>query len=91
MAYSILRLDVDPELLNPHFDGYKLQLVETSSEAGESAAVRVFPLMSASVEPRKLSANTHLLFDEIFSRVHFNHLFAGPTENTMLYVDSANQ
>ncbi|KAJ1644476.1 hypothetical protein J3B02_000588 [Coemansia erecta] len=86
MEYSILKLGVDPELLNPHFDGYKLRLVETSAE---TSAVRVYPLLSSSVEPLKLPANTHLLFDEMYFRVHFNHLFAGPTENTMLYVDSA--
>ncbi|KAJ1880020.1 hypothetical protein LPJ57_002502 [Coemansia sp. RSA 486] len=91
MDYSILKLDVDPQLLNPHFDGYKLRLVETGAETSEDSAVRVYPLLSSPVEPQRLSANTHLLFDETHARVHFNHLFSGPTENTVLYIDSANR
>ncbi|KAJ2793426.1 hypothetical protein H4R21_005902, partial [Coemansia helicoidea] len=78
MASGALDLQPDPALLNPCFDGYRLRLVDSS-------AVRTFPLQSAPVQPQLLASNELFTYDEVCSRIHYNHLFPGPQQGTFVY------
>ncbi|KAJ2766240.1 hypothetical protein IWQ57_004450, partial [Coemansia nantahalensis] len=78
MASGALDLQPDPVLLNPCFDGYRLRLVDSS-------AVRTFPLQSAPVQPQLLASNELFTYDEVCSRIHYNHLFPGPQQGTFVY------
>ncbi|KAJ1722207.1 hypothetical protein LPJ53_003340 [Coemansia erecta] len=91
MSYSILKFDTNSHLLNPKFEGYKLRLVDSSSDDGTSSAVQRYSLESAPVELHKLNVNVHLSFDEMYSRIHYNHLFVGPTDRSFVYVDSTSK
>ncbi|KAI7834104.1 hypothetical protein BX661DRAFT_176641 [Kickxella alabastrina] len=90
MEYSLLNLKPNTSLLNPHFDGYKLWLVD-SDDSDKGAAVQSYPLASADADPRKLATGAHLSFDEMHSRIHYNHLFVGPTDGSFIYIDSENR
>lgn len=81
MSYSVLKVEPDTTLLNPHFDGYKLQLVDNDE------VVRVFPFPSAGyMDLPKLPRNSLVTFDETYYRIHYNHLFAGSASDFM-YID----
>ncbi|KAI9505225.1 hypothetical protein BX070DRAFT_251093 [Coemansia spiralis] len=93
MAYNIIDFQPNAKLLNPHFEGYKLRLVDDQSteNTGSDSAICVLPLKSPQlVEPKKLANNALLTFDEVYSRVHYNHLFCGPVLDSFIYVDSAD-
>ncbi|KAJ2729546.1 hypothetical protein H4S00_000423 [Coemansia sp. D1744] len=84
MAYQVLDLRPDPAMLNPQFDGYKLRLVDE-----QRGAVWSHPLANLSfVEPQQISSNALLAYEEVYSRIHYNHLFVGPRNNTFIYIDS---
>ncbi|KAJ2161233.1 hypothetical protein GGF46_001661 [Coemansia sp. RSA 552] len=92
MAYRVLELLPDPALLNPRFDGYKLRLVDSADDGdSQPAAVQCFALASEPVEPPRLATNALLTYDEMHSRVHFNHLFTGPRPGTLLYISRDRQ
>ncbi|KAJ2327166.1 hypothetical protein GGI00_004536, partial [Coemansia sp. RSA 2681] len=84
MAYSILDFKPNTALLNPRFDGYKLRIADTDD------ATKTFPLESKAVSPRKLPSGAPLSYDESYFRVHYNHLFIGPSDGTFIYIDSAS-
>ncbi|KAJ2782240.1 hypothetical protein H4R18_002384 [Coemansia javaensis] len=84
MAYRVLNLQPDPALLNPRFDGYKLR-------AAGDGAVSAHPLQSAPVRPQLLAANALLTYDEVSSRIHYNHLFVGPRRGTFVYFSEDRQ
>ncbi|KAJ2364008.1 hypothetical protein H4S01_004001 [Coemansia sp. RSA 2610] len=87
MAYRVLDLRPDTALLNPQFDGYRLRLLDRDGE-GEQDAVRSYPLPTSSVvEPQHLATNALLTYSEVYSRVHFNHMFVGPRPGTIIYID----
>ncbi|KAJ1962947.1 hypothetical protein GGI12_002339 [Dipsacomyces acuminosporus] len=81
MEYSILDFKPDTRLTNPRFEGYKLQFLESDD------SVQIYPLAFDPVEPKQLANNTLLSYDEISFRVRYNHLFIGPSDSTLLYID----
>ncbi|KAJ2456170.1 hypothetical protein EV183_000096 [Coemansia sp. RSA 2336] len=86
--YEILELKPDATLIDPRFDGYKLRLIDTDNSS-EPAAIRHYELSEqACVEPYQLASNALLTYNEIYSRVHYNHLFIGPNEHSVIYIDS---
>ncbi|KAJ2353517.1 hypothetical protein GGF43_003480 [Coemansia sp. RSA 2618] len=92
MAYRVLELRPDPALLNPRFDGYKLRLVDSDGRDEQQRAVQTYPLANlSSVEPQHIASNTLLAFNEVYSRIHYNHLSIGPRSNTVIYIDSERQ
>ncbi|KAJ1904733.1 hypothetical protein LPJ81_002327, partial [Coemansia sp. IMI 209127] len=93
MAYQIIDFEPDTRLLNPQFEGYKLRLVDRQNTGGvdTESAVRLFTPDTAPIEPRKLANNALLTYDEVYSRVHYNHLFCGPDAESLVYIDGANK
>ncbi|KAJ2605213.1 hypothetical protein GGH99_002896 [Coemansia sp. RSA 1285] len=91
MAYKVIDFEPNTKLLNPHFEGYKLRLADkqNANEARADSAVRLFAPGMAPIEPRKLANNALLTYDEVYSRVHYNHLFCGPRVGSLVYVDGA--
>ncbi|KAJ2081116.1 hypothetical protein H4R24_002587 [Coemansia sp. RSA 988] len=90
MAYRVLDFRADPALLNPSFDGYKLRLPDDKDSSAKSV-IRTFQLPFAPVEPQRLPNNALLTYDEIHSRIYYNHLFAGPRQGTVIYIDQDRQ
>ncbi|KAJ2555224.1 hypothetical protein EV175_002327, partial [Coemansia sp. RSA 1933] len=92
MAYAVIDFEPNTELLNPRFEGYKLRLVERqgAGEEDTNSAVRILMPNAAPIEPRKLANNALLTYDEVYSRVHYNHLFCGPEHGSLVYIDGAN-
>ncbi|KAJ2007069.1 hypothetical protein H4R26_001015 [Coemansia thaxteri] len=84
MAYAVLDFKPNPELLNPCFDGYKLRAADGNK------AVKIYPHSSEAVKSQKLPSNAPLSYDEAYFRVHYNHLFVGPSDRTFIYIDSAS-
>ncbi|KAJ1862145.1 hypothetical protein LPJ78_004910 [Coemansia sp. RSA 989] len=88
--YKLLELKPDSALINPQFDGYKLRLIDTDNSSGQSA-IRHYELSKkACVEPHQLASNALLTYNEMYSRVHYNHLFTGPNEHSVIYIDSSS-
>lgn len=58
-------------LLNPKFEGYKLELFD------EQVGLISVPLPQPSIAVPKVPLHEKLSYKEIRSRVHYNHLFAG--------------
>ncbi|KAJ2848056.1 hypothetical protein IWW36_003522 [Coemansia brasiliensis] len=86
--YEVLELKPDSALINPQFDGYKLRLIDSDGKNKQSA-IRHYELSEqASVEPYQLASNALLTYNEMYSRVHYNHLFIGPNEHSVIYIDS---
>ncbi|KAJ2715575.1 hypothetical protein H4R19_001124 [Coemansia spiralis] len=81
MANGTLDLQPDPARLNPRFDGYKLRLIDSN----DRTAVRTHPLQSAPAQPQLLASNELFTYDEVCSRIHYNHLFPGPQQGTFIY------
>ncbi|KAJ1667154.1 hypothetical protein IW140_001592 [Coemansia sp. RSA 1813] len=92
MAYKIIEFEPSTQLLNPNFEGYKLRLIDrqSTSRTGTEGAVRFFTPNTTPIEPRKLANNALLTYDEVYSRVHYNHLFCGPEAGSLVYIDGAN-
>ncbi|PIA19674.1 hypothetical protein COEREDRAFT_78977 [Coemansia reversa NRRL 1564] len=86
MAYRVLDFRPDSALLNSNFDGYKLRLPH-NEDASDKSVLRIYQLNSAPVEPQRLPNNALLTYDEVYSRIHYNHLFAGPRQGTVIYID----
>ncbi|KAJ2795401.1 hypothetical protein H4R20_005890, partial [Coemansia guatemalensis] len=90
MAYRVIEFRADPTLLNPSFDGYKLQLPD-DEDSSTKGAINTYQLHSAPVEPQRLPNNALLTYDEVYSRIHYNHLFPGPRQKTVIYIDQDRQ
>ncbi|KAI8320627.1 hypothetical protein GQ54DRAFT_298532 [Martensiomyces pterosporus] len=88
MAYSILDFKPDTNLVNPQFEGYKLHLPHANRSG--NGWPRIYPLAFDSVVPRQLASSTLLAYDEVYHRVHYNHLLIGPTDGTLIYIDKSS-
>lgn len=76
-------LDPDRTLLNPKFEGYKLDALD------QDKAVARYPV---NYHPSQTNASgrSPLSFQEVQSRIRHNHLTIGPN-NKAVYVDSESR
>ena len=69
-------------LLNPKFEGYKLDPLEESEHVFRHA-------LDAAHRPRQaaVSGRTPLSFHEVQSRIRHNHLYVSPNGKRAVYID----
>jgi hypothetical protein len=75
----------DRSLLNPKFEGYKLDPLE------QAQCARSYPLLGEGATQSTVSSQlgSQPSFKEVQSRISFNHLFAGFNSNEAAYVDKS--